>query len=282
MTDTSKDTGSCSCCEKDTLLSSSRVQVATTLVLVLLAAFLFSTTLNALKENRFIGSGISPVNVVSVSGEGEVFAVPDTAEFTFSIVEEGATAGAVQEAATAKANEVINALKEQGVEEKDIKTVAYELHPKYEWVQERCVAGYGCPGKQVQKGFTLTQSVLVKARDLNKAGDLLGLVTEKNVTDVSGLTFTIDDEDALRAEARKAAIDDAKEKAEKLAADLGVSLVRIVSFNENGGYYPVPYMARDMAVSEEYGMGAGNEVKVSVPAGENRISSNVSVTYEIR
>jgi uncharacterized protein YggE len=250
---------------------------------VLLSAYLFSVTLNALKENRFIGSGIGAVNIVSVSGEGEVFAVPDTAEFTFSITEEGATAGAVQETATTKANEVIDALKAQGVEEKDIKTVAYELHPKYEWIQERCTTAFGCPGKQVQNGFELTQSVLVKARDLNKAGELLSLVTEKNVSNVSGLTFTIADEDGLRAEARKAAIDDAKEKAEKLATDLGVSLVRIVSFNENEGNYPMPYMARDMAMSDVYGIGGGEEAKVaSVPAGENRISSNVSVTYEIR
>ena len=280
-TDTTKNEGSCSCCEKGTLLSSGRVQTATTLVLVLLAAFLFATTLNALKENRFIGSGVGAVNTLNVSGEGEVFATPDTAEFTFSITEEGESASAVKEAVDAKANETIEALKAQGVEDKDIKTVAYELHPKYEWEQERCPMGYGCPGKQVQKGFTLTQSILVKARDLDKAGTYLSLVSEKKVTDVSGLTFTIDDEDALKAEARKAAIDDAKKKAEKLAADLGVSLVRIVSFNENQGYYPVPYMARDMAVA--YGIGGGaEEAKVSVPAGENQISTSVTITYEIR
>ena len=273
--------GNGSCCGKNSLLSNGRVQSATVVVLVLLAVFLFAATLNALKENRFIGSGIGAVNVLSVSGEGEVFATPDTAEFTFSITEEGESASVVKDAVDAKANDVIETLKAEGVEERDIKTVAYELHPKYEWVQERCVNVYPCPGKQVQQGFSLTQSILVKARDLDKAGTYLGLVTEKNVTDVSGLIFTIDDEDALRAGARKSAIEDAKQKAEQLAADLGVSLVRIVNFNENQGYMPSPYMARDMAMA--YGIGGGaEEEKVSVPAGENKISTNVTITYEIR
>lgn len=277
-TSTTSGCGRCSC--HGGLMGHGRSHGVFTLVLVLLAAFLFAATLNAFKEHRFIGSDISPVNVVSVSGEGEVFAVPDTAEFTFSVTEEGATASAVKDAADTKVKDVIEALKAQGVEEKDIKTVSYELHPKYEWEQERCTAVYPCPGKQVQKGFSLTQSVLVKARDLDKAGDHLGLVAGNGATNVSGLTFTIADEDNLRANARKAAIDDAKQKAEKLAADLGVSLVRIVNFNESDGYYPMPYMAREMAL----GMGgdAVEEAKVAVPAGENRISSTVSVSYEIR
>jgi len=265
------------------LFHSSRVQGTLILVLILLAAFLFAETIKSLKEYRYVGGGIAPSNAITVSGEGEAFAVPDTAEFTFSIMEEAATAAEVQDAATAVANDAIKALVEQGIEEKDIKTVAYSLYPKYEWQQQTTCARYPCPGKQVQVGFKLDQSVSVKVRDLDRAGELLELVTEKGVSSVSGLTFTIADEDTIKAEARKQAIDDAQAKAEKLAGDLGVALVRIVGFHESDGYRPVAYLARDSA-EMAFGMGGGDEGVQSpaVPAGENRVVSNVNITYEIR
>ncbi|MBP9760502.1 MAG: SIMPL domain-containing protein, partial [Candidatus Pacebacteria bacterium] len=227
------------CCQTS-VLHSNRIHSSLALVLVLLAAFLFAQTINALKEYRYIGGGIAPSNAISVSGTGEIFAVPDTAEFTFSVLEEGATAGAVQQAAATKANELIGALKEKGIDEKDVKTVVYDLQPKYEWQPLACPGYYPCERKQVQKGFILNQSVQVKVRALDKAGDLLTLVADKGATNVSNLSFTIADEGKVKTEARKLAIDEAKAKADKLASDLGVTLVRIVGFNEDIGGYPMP------------------------------------------
>jgi len=108
---------------------------------------------------------------------------------------------------------------------------------------------------------------------------MLEAVANAGVTNVSGLSFTIDDEDALVREARQEAIDEAKQKAKDLAKDLGVRLVRIINFSENGGQPPM-YFARDMAM----GIGGTMETKSapSIPAGENKIISSVSITYEIR
>lgn len=249
---------------------------AITLVLVLLAAFLLALTIKTVKEVGYVGGGIAPTNAISVSGVGEAVAVPDTAEFTFSIIEEGATAAAVRDAATKKEGDAIKALKEKGIEDKDIKTVAYELAPKYEWKQVGCVR-YPCESKQVQVGFALNQSVRVKVRDLDKAGEMLEALTSKGVQSVGGLTFTIDDEDKIKSEARKVAIENARAKADKLAADLGVTLVRIVGFSEDGNY-PMPYY--EAAVSAD----TRTMVKSTpvVPAGENQVTSNVTITYEIR
>ena len=261
------------------MFNSGRIHSTILIVLILLAAFLFAETIKSLKEYRYVGGGIAPSNAITVSGEGEVFAVPDTAEFTFSIIEEADTAEEVQNLATEKANAAIKALVDSGIEEKDIKTVNYNLSPKYEWKEELNCLRYPCPQNREQVGFAINQSVSVKVRDLDRAGEMLELVTSKGVSSVSGLTFTIADEDTLREEARKHAIDEAREKAEKLADDLGVSLVRIVGFSEGGGY-PVMY-ARSM----EAGFGGAMmdmEESVSVPAGENKVISNVNITYEIR
>lgn len=262
------------------MLSNSRqVHGALILALVLLAAFLFAETIKSLKEYRYVGGGVTAANVISVSGQGEVFAQPDTALFTFSVIEQGDTVSQVTEAAKGKVDAALAALKEKGVEQKDVKTVAYELSPKYEWQPVTCIR-FPCDRKQVQKGFTLNQSIEVKVRKADSAGELLELVTSKGVQNVSGLSFTIDDEDALQAEARKAAIDEARAKAEKLAADLGVSLVRIVGFNEDG---VMPYMyARAEAAPGNFAADMAQKSSVQLPAGENRISSNVSISYEIR
>jgi len=264
----------------ESLLQSRKIHGALALVLILLAAFLFAETIKSLKEYRFVGGGIAPSNAITVSGEGEVFAVPDTAEFSFTVLETAATSAEVQAAATTKANDAIKALVDLGIEEKDIKTVAYDLYPKYEWRTNTTCVRFPCEQNQVQVGFELNQTVQVKVRAIDRAGEMLEAVTGKGVSSVSGLTFTVADEDGIQADARKQAIDDARAKADKLASDLGVSLVRIIGFSE-GGVPPVMF-ARDSA--QTLGMGGDEMMKssVSVPTGENRVVSNVNITYEIR
>lgn len=261
------------------IMHSPRVHTSVSLVLILLAVFLFAQTLNALKEYRYIGGGVPSSNTVSVAGEGEVFAIPDTAEFIVSVEEKGKTASEVQQTSSEKITSIVDALKERGVEEKDIKTVSYELQPQYEWQPVTCVR-YPCDRKQVQNGFMIQQDVKVMVRDMDKAGELLSLMTEKGASSVSALTFTVADESGKREEARTLAITDAKENAEKLANDLGVTLVRIVGFYEESTQ-PMPYMRSYMEDSISAEMSMAPKM-ASVPVGENQMLSHVTVTYEVR
>jgi len=245
-----------------------------------LALFLLVQTVKALKEYRYVGSGVTATNTITVSGQGEVFAVPDRATFSVTVREEGDDVAAAQDKATTKINAVIAYLKGAGVEEKDIKTAAYYVNPKYEYTQAACT-NFSCPpSNQVLVGFEVSQTLEVKVQDPKKAGELLSGVGGKGASEVSGLSFTVEDEDALRSEAREMAIAEAKEKADALAKQLGVSVVRVVGFYED--YYggPVPYAygkGGDVAMSAE-----AVRVAPELPAGENKITSNVNVTYEIR
>ncbi|MBM3260964.1 DUF541 domain-containing protein [Candidatus Kaiserbacteria bacterium] len=257
-------------------------QVIVTLAAValgMLALFLLILTVSELRGYKYIGAGISPTNTISVSGEGEVFAVPDTGEFSVTIQEEAKEVAKAQDEMAKKANAIMAYLKGAGVEEKDIKTTDYNVSPRYEWTQGICTGGYCPPGKQNLIGFQASETINVKVRDTQKAGELLSGVGGKGAYQVSGLSFTIDDEDALKAEARDKAIEQAKEKADVLAKSLGVSIVRVVGFYENEGGYPTPMYARaDMAMG-------GSMEKAVVPeiaVGQNKIISNVNVTYEIR
>lgn len=255
-------------------------------VLALLALFLAIQSVAAFKGWRYIGAGVNATNVISVSGHGEALSVPDIATFTFSVTSQKATVAAAQTDATTKINTITSYLKGAGVDEKDIQTSDYSVYPQYEYSQSVCpaasaggVAVYCPPGKQVLKGYEVRQTTTVKVRDTAKAGDLLTGVGGKGATEVSGLNFTFDNPDQVQNEARNKAIANAKTKAETLARSLGVSLVRVVSFNENG--YPSPmYYGKEMAV----GMG-GDAVAQTAPAisvGQNKVTSDVSITYEIR
>ncbi len=246
-------------------------------VTILLAVFLGIKSLNALKENSYIGRGEYPANVVSVTGMGEVLAVPDTGTFGFSVVEEGKTVKDAQDKATKKINIVIEALRNLGIEEKDIKTDNYTFYPKYDYsVAQICTRDYCPPGKQTLVGYEVNQTITVKIRKTADAGAILTKVGELGVTNASGLNFVVDDPEKAQDEAREKAITDAKENAKVLAKSLGVRLKKIVNFQE-GGTPPVYYAMGGM---EKMSLDAASAVP-ELPVGENKIVSNVTITYEV-
>lgn len=261
--------------------SGERLRKAVLVTVVLLSVFLGLKSLGELQGMRYIGAGLQPTNTITVSGYGEAFGAPDIATFDFTVSVEKSTVAAAQTEATARINAITEYLKAQGIAEKDIRTSDYSIYPQYNYTNAVCSSGGYCPpGNQVLRGYQVRQTTTIKIRDTQKAGDLLTGVGQKGTTEVSGLSFTFDDPNKLRDEARGKAIADAKQKADELAKELGVRIVRVVSFNENSGGYPVPYY-RDMA----YGLGGTAESKAVAPQisiGENKVQSTVSVTYEIR
>jgi len=250
-----------------------------TLVLIISVVYLSALAANTIKEFKYIGAGVPATNTIFVAGEGEVFAVPDIAEISFSARVEKKTVAEAQKEVTSKMNAAIDFVEKSGVAKKDIKTTGYNAYPRYEYSEVVCLS-LDCPkpGQRILAGYEVTHTILVKVRDTEKAGDILDGLGKLKVDDLSGPNFSIDDDDKLKAEARKKAIADAKEKAEILARDLGVKLVRVVSFSESGDY-PIYY---GKAVGFGMGGDAESAPTPSIPKGENKITSNVSITYEIR
>jgi uncharacterized protein YggE len=249
------------------------------LFLIILSVFFVIKVIGEIKTQRFIGSGTTATNTITVSGVGKVFAVPDIATISFSVRGEGKTVKEAQEKVNEIANSAIDFVKSSGVEEKDIKLASNSFYPKYETLAP-CF-NYPCPNKEPKIiGYEVNRSVTVKVRNADSAGAIVDGLATKSVTDLTGPNFTIDDEDAIQDEAREDAITDAREKAERLADQLGVSIVRIVGFSENGGGYPIMYARPESA---NMSMGAADmKVEADLPMGENEYSSNVTITYEIR
>lgn len=247
-------------------------------LVAIIALLVYSYT--TYKSTRYIYSG--PLTI-SVSGKGEVFAKPDIASFSFSVEAKEADAVTAQNKVAETMKAITAFLKESGVEEKDIKTESFNLMPQYESQQQVCTV-FGCPPVPEPKivGYQVNQYVSVKVRKADDAGRLVSEVGAKGALNVSGLSFTIDDTDSLKAEARELAIDDAKEQAKKLAEKLDARIVRMSGFWEEEAY--APYYGgygggMDMAMSREGSMKAES---AELPSGENTIVSKVSITYEIK
>jgi uncharacterized protein YggE len=231
-------------------------------------------------NNETANSGVGPT-AISVSGVGEVFATPDIGQFSFSVSAEGEDAASAQEASAKAINDIMAYLSDEDIEERDIKTTGYNLYPRYEYSERNCeFNGYCPPGERKLSGYEVSQTVSVKVRNLDSAGDLISGVGERGATNMSSLQFTIDDETVLKSQARDIAIKNATQEAERIADSLGVKVVRVIGFSENnsgGNMYYAKTANLEMAMDEAVG-----GVAPSIPTGENTITSNVNVEFEIK
>jgi hypothetical protein len=265
------------------------------LTLVIILSVLYAVrVLSEFKSYRMMDNYSS--SSITLAGHGEVSAVPDIANVSFTIHKEGKTVKIAQDAVAVVEKSALDFLKTNKIEDKDIKTANVSFNPKYEYKQTLCpqttvgseAAGdikvtsmpYYCGGgKQVLVGYEAYESITVKVRDTDNVGKITQGLGGLGVTDLSGPNFAIDKEEDLKKEARKKAIEDAKEKAEILADDLGVKLGKIISFSEDGSYPMDMY----------YGKSAMMEASIntvpapaSIPKGENTISADVVIIYEIK
>lgn len=245
----------------------SNLQKLLRLLVIVLAFFLTIEAYNSFQESKYVGKDIMPANTITVSATGEAFAKPDIARISVSVVKEAKTVLGAQKSHTEAMNKVTAFLKNSGIEDKDIKTSAYNIYPQYDYLRDK---------GNVFRGYQITQTLDVKIKNLEKVGEILGGVTEAGANQVGGINFIVDDEDAMKREARKEAIDKAKQKAAQIGQDLGVKFGRLTSFYESSGDFPI-YR------SYAEGIGGGDPAPApEVPSGENKVTVTVNLTYEIK
>lgn len=221
-----------------------------------------------------VTTGETEGQTATLSAQGTAFAAPDTARFTVSVVSRGATPEVVQEDNSERVEEVISFLKEQGVADADIKTVAYSLQPQYRFTETE---------GQVLTGYELRQSVQVRTTALADVGVLVSGAVNNGANEVSGVELFIDDPEAVREEARREAVAKLEEKRKSMEQTLGVRFGRVVGVSESdgGGGIPIPF-----AAEAGFGRGGAGDVAVqSVPSiepGSQEVMVTVTVTYQLR
>ena len=212
----------------------------------------------------------------SVSGEGKVVAIPNVAQFTFSVITEGGKdIASIQQENAQKNNNSISLLKDNGVEDKDIKTAGYSLQPRYQYFS--CPVGKNsstkpCPPPEIV-GYSINQTTSVKIRDFEKIGEILSGVVQSGVNSVSELSFTIDNRTEIENQARQEAIANAISKAESIAQAGNFNLGKILSINENS--FPVFNQYKTLGIG-------GSEDAPQIEPGSQEVSIGVTINYEIR
>lgn len=246
---------------------------------ILLSLYVAVLSIKEWKSIRYIG-GENSQGYITVTGTGEAVAVPDLATFSFSATEVAKTVNVARDAATLSINKAIDILKKANIAESDIKTTGYSIAPKYEYSTGDCNIYRCAGGKQIFIGYEVSQTVQVKVRDLNKVGQLFADISASGVKNIGDIAFSVESQELLKSQARDEAITKARKQADDLADSLGVKLVRISSFNE-GGVYPMPFYAKGGDMMEVAAPSMANQAP-TVPVGEQKIVSNVSITYQIR
>ncbi len=220
---------------------------------------------------------IANVPTITVSGEGTATAIPDIAQFSFTVDTTAATVAAAQDAASTLATKALAAMKNAGVADKDLQTTDYSISPHYTYSSQPTVCPLnGCPPiRQTLDGYEVSQTVSVKVQTASTTGQLLQAIGHLGITNVSGITFTQSDPNAVRDQARAQAIANAQQKAATLAQQLGVHLGMITNFQEsNNTPRPLYYAAAAASTSAS--------PTPPIPTGQNTVTDNVTITYEIQ
>ena len=210
---------------------------------------------------------------IAIEGRGEVRAAPDMATINSGVTTQGATAREALDANTAAMSELIAALKQSGIEARDIQTSGFSVNPNYVYSDARDDLGYTMPPKI--NGYQVSNSVTVVVRDLEELGNILDQSVTVGANTVNGVSFSVADPSELLDEARKLAFTDARDKAELYAGVADATLGDLEQISERQDFnapQPYPMYARaEMAGS----------APVPVEAGEMSFAITVNVTWDL-
>jgi uncharacterized protein len=210
-----------------------------------------------------------PKNTISITADGKASGTPDLATISVGVASSAATAKAAQDNMTKKVNDVTAYVKSQGIDEKDITTSNFSIYPSYDYNNGQKISGYNG-----------NETVTIKVRGVDTSTDRLGKVlsgaVENGSNQISGIYFSFDDTNALKQQARKDAIEKAKQKAQELAGQTGLKLGRIVTVSdyESPSYQPYPM--------DSFGRGGANQSAPVIEPGNQDILSSVTVTFEVK
>ena len=211
-------------------------------------------------------SDAAPPRLITITGTGEVRAVPDQAQLSAGVVSQAKTAAAALAENSRKMTAVFAAIKKMGVPDKSIQTSDFSVspqYPPYNSQQERRITGY-----------QVSNTVTVRLDDMKKLGPALDALVSAGANQINSVSFSIADPGPLLTKAREEAVKDATEEAQTYARAAGVHLGPIQAIGEAGAAPPRPMMmVKTMRASAE---------ATPVAAGEQTVSAAITISWQIR
>jgi len=207
-----------------------------------------------------------PPRTITVTGQGEVKAAPDEAQLSTGVVTQATTAAAAMARNRDAMNRVFATLKSLGIAQKDIQTSDFTVSPQY--------ASDRSGDAQRITGYQVSNTVHATIENLSRLGPALDALVASGSNSLGDIAFSIRDPKPLEAQARAAAMRDAIDRAQTYARAGNLQLGPVLSISE-GVEAPHP-MFRAMA------MAPAASAPTPVAAGEESVSANITVSFEIR
>jgi len=207
-------------------------------------------------------------DTISVTGFGKTRSDPDRASITVgvNIANEDITR-AVEESNQIIAR-ITNAVMELGVLESDIQTTNFTIWAEDQWDPET--------GQRMEeKLYRVDSQIQIIVNDTEKIGKILETSIANGANNIYGLSFGIQDSSDLAAEARVLALEDARQRAEQIAQELGVTLGEVQHAVEVSGGSVMPYFEAAM-----YGIGGGGG-SPPISEGSMTVTVSIEVTFKI-
>lgn len=197
---------------------------------------------------------------LTVTGRGEVAAVPDMATITLGVTSQAKTAGDAMDKTSAATAVVLKTLQTAGIDARDMQTSDLSLDPVWS-------NGAGTGGARRIEGFTARNTLRVRVRELDRLGAVLDDVLRVGANTFRGLSFGLQEPEPLADRAREKAVTDAHRKAALIAEAAGVALGPVLSITEGSGAVPAPVMME------------AARAPMPVAAGEVSLSATVTMVF---
>jgi uncharacterized protein len=204
--------------------------------------------------------------VVELTVNESVEAEPDIVTIGAGVTTQARTAVEAMRTNATAMQSVVDRIKALGVPERDIQTTGINLGAMYDYNQQT--------QRQVFRGYQASNRVSVKLRDVQRTGEVLDALVAAGATDLSGPEWSIDDDTAARAQARRQAMETARAQALEYARAAGFSDIRLLEVSETiARQPPMPFLG---AVRAE-----AADASTPVQPGMVQAAVTVRVTYEM-
>ena len=199
---------------------------------------------------------------VSVTGEGIVKTVPDEANIDIRVENTGKDATIIKQENDRTVSKVLSFIKKMGIDDKDVKTQYIRLNKNYDYNRKTY-------------NYSANQAISIKLKDLSKYEDLMNGLLQSGINRIDGVSFSASNEDQLKSQARKKAVENAKMKAEEYAGVLNQTIGKAVLISEfQQSDYPQPVMYKSAMMESDASGG-----QQSIAPGEIKLKATVNVSF---
>ncbi len=203
--------------------------------------------------------------VIDLSVTEYVDATPDVATFSTGVQTLAPTANEAVRQNNVQMAAVISRLKKLGIADKDVQTTQISLNQQFDYSE----------GRQVFRGFSASNTVSAKLRDLKKLPQFLDALASDGATNFNGPMFSVEDDSKLKEAARDKAWDNAAKRANAIARKAGYANVRVLRVEEQSGEFGYPVPMVEMRAADAAGKAT------PIAPGQVRIGATMNFTFEM-